>query len=117
MKILLAEDDKFQQIVVKHVIEALGHTIDIVDNGKLVLEQIIHHTYDLILMDINMPVMDGYEASKHVKEVEASLPIIGMTSQMKDDRLNQVESNFLMIIEKPVNKEKLYKAFLKFNEG
>jgi len=117
MNILLAEDDKFQQIVVKHIIEALGHNIDIVDNGKLVLEQIIHHSYDLILMDINMPIMDGYEASKHVKEVETSLPIIGMTSQIKDDRLHQVESNFRMIIEKPVNKEKLYKAFLAFDKG
>lgn len=117
MRILLAEDDAFQQIVVKHIIETLGHDIDIVDNGKLALERLLDHTYDLVLMDINMPVMDGYEASKQVKQMEPGLPIIAMTSSSEDQRILEVESDFMMVIDKPVNKEKLMKAFKLVVEG
>lgn len=107
MKILLAEDDNFQQVVVKHIIESLGHQVDVVDNGKYVLDRLIDETYDLILMDIEMPIMDGYEAAMQVKQVEPSLPIVAMTTIMSGNRVLKDETNFDLVLEKPISKEKL----------
>ncbi|AFY03020.1 ATP-binding protein [Bdellovibrio bacteriovorus] len=68
LKILVAEDNMTNQEVVKVMLNRLGHKFDIVNNGKEALEKTIATTYDIILMDCHMPVMDGYEAAQKITE-------------------------------------------------
>ena len=82
LRILLAEDDKVNQLVIKKVVQESGFTLDIVNNGKQAVQQLIEQDYDLILMDVNMPEMDGYTATAHIREnlgPKSNIPIIIIT--------------------------------------
>ena len=111
LKILLAEDNKFNQLVIEQVIEEFGFVLDIVETGKEVIQKLAQNHYDLILMDVNMPEMDGYTATKHIREQmgsKSNIPIIVITSP--SDRQEYTKSLLLganTFISKPINPEEL----------
>jgi CheY-like chemotaxis protein len=77
---LIAEDDFVNQRLISHSIQSTGANFDIAGNGKEVIELLNQGSYDLILMDINMPEMDGVEATKYIRnEMKLKTPIISMT--------------------------------------
>ncbi|KAE8786856.1 Sensor protein rcsC [Hordeum vulgare] len=69
-KILLVEDNRVNIMVAKSMLEPLGHGIDIVNNGLEAIRAVQHHQYDIILMDVHMPVMDGLQATKLIRHFE-----------------------------------------------
>jgi CheY-like chemotaxis protein len=78
-KILLAEDDVFNQSMVKKVTNDFGFALDIAENGQDAIEKLIQNEYDLVLMDIEMPVMNGYEATTYIRSrmgTKSNIPII-----------------------------------------
>lgn len=81
LRILLAEDNEHNQILASTYITKNKGTVDVVENGKLVLERLKTNTYDCILMDLQMPQMDGFQATQHIRQqLQLSIPIIACTA-------------------------------------
>jgi CheY-like chemotaxis protein/HPt (histidine-containing phosphotransfer) domain-containing protein len=79
--VLVAEDNAINQMVVKHTLLKLGATADIAGDGAEAIEKFKKNKYDLILMDIQMPLMDGYETTTYIRnQLRSNVPIIAMTA-------------------------------------
>lgn len=86
--ILLVEDNPMNQRVARYVLKMLGYDVDIAVDGTEAVEMFSKNSYDLILMDCHMPVMDGYEATRQIREIESEaaggreVPIIAVTADV-----------------------------------
>ncbi len=107
--ILLVEDNKVNQLVGSKVLENLGYTFTIANNGVEAVDAFGSGTYDAILMDCQMPEMDGYEATEDIRRIEGSeghIPIIAMTAAaMEGDREHCMAAGMDDFITKPVRLE------------
>ena len=106
MRILLAEDNAVNQLLALRVLEKQGHQVVTASNGRAALERLEKATFDLILMDIQMPEMDGFEATAVIRKEEEStgkhLPIIAMTAHaMEGDRERCLAAGMDGYISKP----------------
>jgi CheY-like chemotaxis protein len=112
-RILLAEDNPVNQIITVRMLTKFGYRVDSVGNGKEVLEALTSVPYDLIIMDCQMPVMDGFEASKAIRKKESvkkskRVPILAFTAgAMQADQDKCVESGMDGYISKPVKRDTL----------
>ena len=116
LNILLAEDKTINQKVAGMMLNNIGCTYDIAKNGKEVLELFPKNKYDIILMDIMMPEMDGIEAMNQLKEKYKNLPpIIGLSAHaMEGDAERFIEMGMDDYLEKPINKDKLAERLRKW---
>jgi CheY-like chemotaxis protein len=115
LRILLAEDNVVNQRVVVNMVERLGHGVTVVGDGVEALAALSRATYDLVLMDIHMPVMDGFQAIAAIRETEAArgnhLPVVALTANcMKGDRDRCIEAGFDDHVSKPVSSQHLRDA-------
>jgi len=115
LKILLAEDNVINQRFGLKLLNNLGHSVVLADNGQKVLDLIETHPIDLVLLDIQMPIIDGFEATRIIREKEKSsgihLPIIAMTAYaLRGDREKCLEAGMDGYISKPVKIPELVKA-------
>ncbi|SFZ93789.1 Signal transduction histidine kinase [Flaviramulus basaltis] len=114
-RILVAEDNKINQIVTKNLLKKQDYLCTMVQNGKEALEEIKNNHYDLILMDINMPIMNGNEATEAIRKFNKSLPIIALTAADIDEvRQNCKKIGYNDIIIKPFDN---YEFFQVINEN
>jgi CheY-like chemotaxis protein len=111
-RILIAEDDFVNQKLISHSIQSTGASFDIAGNGKEVIELLNLGTYDLILMDINMPEMDGVEATKYIRNtMKIKTPIISMTGWSNKNDINRFErAGMNGTLSKPFGLDILYKT-------
>lgn len=114
LRILVAEDNKVNQAVIRAMIERADHRIDAVGNGLEAVSAVMRAPYDLILMDVQMPEMDGITATKRIREIEdpsAQIPIIALTANaMKGDRELYLESGMDDYVSKPIDPKALFSA-------
>jgi len=115
LKILVAEDTLFNQKFIFRLLSHRGHTPVIVENGLQVLEILKQESFDIILMDVQMPEMDGFEATAAIREKEKEtglhIPIIAMTAHsMKGDRENCLQAGMDDYVSKPVSSEVLFNS-------
>lgn len=108
LNILIVEDDKASQMVMYNLFRKNGHISDIANNGQEALRMIENKKYDLILMDIQMPIMDGIEATKIIRKseenVDKHIPIIALTAYaLKGDREKLLDVGMDSYISKPFN--------------
>ena len=119
-KVLLVEDNKANQMLMQIILKKLGLAFDIANDGIEAVEAFKEKKYDLILMDENMPNMNGIEATKHILEYEKQndlthTPIIALTANaLKGDRERFLEAGMDEYLSKPVNKAQLHEVLNKF---
>ncbi len=111
-KILVVEDNKINQIIVRKFLTQWGTKIEIAENGKEALEKLTKQSFHLILMDLQMPVMDGYEATKEIRKSESpfhNIPIIALSaSAMLQIRDRAIKIGMNDFVTKPFNPNELY---------
>jgi predicted ATPase/signal transduction histidine kinase/CheY-like chemotaxis protein/HPt (histidine-containing phosphotransfer) domain-containing protein len=114
-KVLLVEDNKINQMVAVEFLNSFGLNTIVADNGKEALEIIKNENPVLILMDVQMPEMDGYQATKIIKFENGAIPIIAMTANSLDgDKEKCLSAGMDDYISKPINPEELNKKLSKW---
>lgn len=118
LHILIAEDSKVNQVLITQLMQRRNWKSDIAENGLEVLEKLKDKDYDLILMDIQMPEMDGYEATKAIRRAEIGtknhIPIIALTANAtQEDRDNSLKCGMDDFLSKPIKSDNLYNCISK----
>ena len=106
-RILVAEDNDSNYLLVTVILRG-KYDIERANNGKEAVEKMQTGTYDYVLMDIRMPIMDGLEATKHIREFNSCTPIIAVSAYaFESDKRNAMQSGFNNYLEKPIDKKRL----------
>jgi|GEM_PF-5226379 len=108
LNILVAEDNAMNQEIMKGLLENLGHQVTLAENGEIAANLCLKGKFDIILMDINMPVMDGVESCQKIRKTNKTIPIIAVTANSLDsERKRCIEAGMNDFTTKPVDKKKL----------
>ncbi|HEY8549977.1 MAG TPA: two-component regulator propeller domain-containing protein [Vicinamibacterales bacterium] len=116
LRLLLAEDNEVNQQFARRILEKEGHRVTVVDNGRDAVRLAATGAFDLVLMDVQMPDVDGFEATRRIREAEAAagherLPIIALTAHaMKGDRERCLAAGMDDYVTKPVQVAELFAA-------
>ncbi|KKL70012.1 hypothetical protein LCGC14_2109160, partial [marine sediment metagenome] len=116
LNILLAEDNAINQLFATKSLEKAGHTVTCVNNGMDVLKELEKDRFDVLLMDIQMPKMDGFEATRHIRShhgnrFDPNIPIVALTAYaMSDDRAKCLNSGMDWYLSKPFKASSLTEA-------
>jgi len=117
LRILLAEDNSMNQKVAKMVFNKWGCILDIADNGKIAIEKLAANNYDIVLMDMQMPIMDGYEATLFIRKSmtgqKSTIPIMAMTAHaMEGEKEKCLSFGMDDYISKPFNQKILFEKIV-----
>jgi two-component system sensor histidine kinase/response regulator len=121
LRVLLAEDNAVNQKLMLHVLEKRGYSVTVAGDGLLALEAYKRQSFDLVLMDIQMPGMGGFESTRAIRLHEEAtgrhIPIIALTAHaMKGDRERCLEAGMDDYLTKPVQKAALFEAIQRATE-
>ncbi len=107
IRVLLVEDNLINQKVATRILESMKLQVSIASNGKEAVDMVQNDTFDIVFMDIQMPIMNGYDSTQEMRSRGIKIPIIAMTANaMKEDREKSIESGMDDFISKPIT----YKA-------
>ncbi len=115
IKILLAEDNIVNQKIAVKLLEKQGWVVTAVDNGQDAVDKALHNNYDVVLMDANMPILDGLEATRLIRENEQKtgkhIPIIALTARaMQEDKKRCLDSGMDGYVTKPIDRKELFQT-------
>ncbi len=116
-RVLLAEDNEVNQLVASRILKNAGLVVEIAFNGLEAIEMLQKNQYDLVLMDIQMPEMDGITATKKIRAMPRfkNLPILAMTAHaMSGDRELSLKAGMNDHINKPINLKELFSSLAKW---
>lgn len=108
LKVLVAEDNEVNQILIKTILEQENYEVTLASNGEIVVELALNNDFDLILMDVQMPILDGYEATKEIRKHKPHIPIIALSANAyEDDKQKSLEVGMDAHLSKPLQLEEL----------
>jgi signal transduction histidine kinase/ActR/RegA family two-component response regulator len=116
-RVLLVEDNDMNQLIACEILREAGVHVDVADNGQIALDRIARNPYDIVLMDLQMPVLDGLAASAAIRRdpAHADLPIIALTANvLPADRARCVEAGMNDFLAKPIDPHALWDVLLKW---
>ncbi len=120
LRVLLAEDNPINQRVARGLLEQLGHQVVLVDDGRQALEQLARTSFDVVLMDCHMPVMDGFEATRalRAREGTAHQPIVALTAaSLPEEQARCLACGMDAVLLKPVQRDELRALLARFTPG
>ena len=118
MKILVAEDNLMNRRLMELWLSEWGYTFDMVENGRLAVEQFGRDNYELVLMDIQMPEMDGLTASRHIRQdYRSEVPIIAITAKGQNGCDSCAAYGITEILNKPIQEALLKQKIERYTEG
>ncbi len=121
LQILVAEDNRINALLIKTLIERRGHRVDVAENGHMVIEKISAAPYDLILMDMHMPTLDGLAATRKIRAIGGPVsetPIIALTASSEPkDRQRCLEAGMDCFLTKPIDADELNAALERWRAG
>ena len=113
--VLLAEDHHMNQLIVEMALEDTKVKVDTAVDGEIAVEMFKSKAYDLVLMDIQMPKMNGYEASEAIRKIDADTPIVALSANvMQEDIQKSLDAGMNEHLAKPIEFDKLYMTLLKY---
>ncbi|HEY0031274.1 MAG TPA: ATP-binding protein [Bacteroidia bacterium] len=116
VKVLVAEDLPLNQLLIKIILAEFGFDLDIAGNGKIAIEKLRQNKYDIVLMDLQMPEMNGFDATEYIrKQLDSQIPIIALTADVTSidvERCKTVGMNDY--ISKPIDEKLLYSKMVKY---
>jgi len=119
-QVLLVEDNEINQQVAQEILEQAGMEVELAVNGQEAVDAVLARRYDLVLMDVQMPVMDGYEATRRIRQEPSlkQLPVIAMTAgAMTGDREKALDAGMDDFVTKPIDIAKLFAILRKYVAG
>jgi PAS domain S-box-containing protein len=116
VRILVVEDIALNQLLMKTLLDEFGFDMDIAGNGKIALEKLLKKEYDIILMDLQMPEMNGFEATEHIRIVmNSKIPIIALTADVTTVDVEKCKAVGMNdYISKPIDEKLLYSKIIKY---
>ncbi len=113
VRILIAEDERINQLYMSHLLTAAGHEVGLAGDGRRVLELLRERPYDLVVMDVQMPEMDGVEATRRIRAAEAgadaaAVPVVALTAYATaEDKARYREAGVTQVATKPLDRDSL----------
>lgn len=113
LRILLVEDSKYNCLIFKKYLDGTSHQVDVAENGEVAVEKFKSGNFNLVFMDMEMPVMDGYTATRVIRNFEkengmSETPVIALTSSVTEEEVKKImEAGCTEHLAKPVDKQKL----------
>jgi PAS domain S-box-containing protein len=124
LRVLVAEDNRINVMLANSLLTKMGHRVDTVANGREALEALSRAPYDIVLMDVHMPEMDGLEATRRIRLAEAAgrrrgrLPIVALTaSALEGDKQICIEAGMDDFLSKPLDPEQLRSVLARYSVG
>lgn len=107
-KVLVVEDNEINQLVARDLLESFGLDVSMADNGKEAVQKVKSESYDLILMDLQMPIMDGFEATRKIRVFNRDIPIFALSAAvMEHDKELTIAAGMNDHLAKPINVDEL----------
>lgn len=104
LKVLLAEDNVVNQLVARKLLESMGHEVTVVGNGQQAVDALATEAFDAVLMDVQMPVLDGLDATRRIRSDGFTGPVIALTAHaMEEDRTRCLEAGMDFYLSKPIH--------------
>jgi CheY-like chemotaxis protein len=117
LRILVAEDNKINQIVTQNLLKKAGYECDIVQNGVEAIAALKKNEYNLILMDINMPIMNGNEATIAIRKLNSKIPIIALTAaDIEEVKRDYLDIGYNDIVTKPFDNYEFFQTIATYIE-
>jgi CheY-like chemotaxis protein len=108
VRVLLAEDAPDNQYLISYLLKKNGASVDVVDNGGEAVQKVLSADYDVVLMDIQMPVLDGFDATRELRRRGFARPIIALTAHaMREERDECMRAGCTDHLSKPIDSERL----------
>ncbi len=116
VKVLIVDDIYANQFLLSAILEEIGCTVESVTNGKAAIDELQQNKYDIVFMDIEMPIMNGIEATKYIKNSQLKdIPVIALTAHNLEDFSQQMQGvGFDNILEKPYSQDKINEVIAKY---
>ena len=114
LKVLIVEDVKLNQLLLRTILDDLKFTWDIAENGKIAIEKLETNTYDIILMDLQMPIMNGFDTTDYIRnKMNLQIPIIALTADVTSADVERCKASGMNdYISKPIDEKLLYSKMI-----